>query len=147
MKNLGENKICSHCRIGKKVSDFYRNKSTVDGFEYQCKICSLNTGKAWRKRNPDIVRNLKRKWREKNNSKCTNYHKKWRHENRDYINYTHLARRKLHYAIKVGKVIKLNCEICGDTKSQGHHEDYSKPLEVRWLCEKHHKELHNKCLN
>lgn len=33
------------------------------------------------------------------------------------------------------------CEICG-AKAEAHHEDYNKPLEVRWLCFKHHREWH-----
>lgn len=34
------------------------------------------------------------------------------------------------------------CEVCGDVNSQGHHEDYSRPLEVMWLCQKHHSARH-----
>ncbi len=30
------------------------------------------------------------------------------------------------------------CEICGSRSSEAHHEDYNKPLEVRWLCKQHH---------
>jgi hypothetical protein len=33
------------------------------------------------------------------------------------------------------------CEICGK-KAEAHHDDYGKPLEVRWLCFKHHREWH-----
>lgn len=43
-------------------------------------------------------------------------------------------------AIRDGRLIRKSCEVCGD-KAQGHHDDYSKPLEVRWLCFKHHREL------
>ena len=45
-------------------------------------------------------------------------------------------------AIKKGILIRANCIKCNNHKSQAHHEDYSKPLEVTWLCHKHHQELH-----
>lgn len=50
------------------------------------------------------------------------------------------ARSKLQKAISSGKIIrKTNCEICFiDCKPHGHHEDYSKPLEVIWMCSKCH---------
>ncbi len=34
------------------------------------------------------------------------------------------------------------CEVCGDPKTDGHHEDYSRPLEVRWLCRLCHARAH-----
>lgn len=45
-------------------------------------------------------------------------------------------------AIRDGKLIKERCEKCGEAKVDGHHDDYEKPLEVRWLCKKHHAEHH-----
>jgi len=41
-----------------------------------------------------------------------------------------------------GKITRKPCEVCGSGDSQKHHDDYSKPLEVRWLCRAHHLELH-----
>ena len=32
------------------------------------------------------------------------------------------------------------CFKCGE-KGQAHHDDYSKPFEIKWLCFKHHREL------
>jgi hypothetical protein len=52
------------------------------------------------------------------------------------------ARELVHRALKKNKIIKLPCEICGDSKSFAHHNDYSKPLEVIWLCKKHHNDIH-----
>lgn len=52
------------------------------------------------------------------------------------------ARELVSRAIKSGKLTKQNCVICGDHNSHAHHEDYSKPLEVIWLCKKHHDEKH-----
>lgn len=54
----------------------------------------------------------------------------------------HLAREALNRALKSGNVMKGPCAICGNKKVHGHHEDYSKPLEVIWLCRKHHDEHH-----
>lgn len=42
-----------------------------------------------------------------------------------------------------GKLIQDPCEVCGSKDSQMHHDDYSKPLEVRWFCRRHHGYLHN----
>ena len=47
-------------------------------------------------------------------------------------------------AIKSGKLIRQPCEVCGDVKSQAHHPDYSKPLDVQWLCLKHHRIVENR---
>ena len=54
------------------------------------------------------------------------------------------ARNAVKVAIRSGKLIKKPCEVCGETKVHGHHDDYSKPLEVRWLCPKHHGLEHRK---
>ncbi len=52
------------------------------------------------------------------------------------------ARAKVSHAIKIGVLHRLPCEVCGEVKSQAHHEDYTKPLEVKWVCIKHHKMIH-----
>lgn len=41
-----------------------------------------------------------------------------------------------------GKLIQEPCEQCGDNNSEMHHEDYSKPLEVKWWCRDCHLQHH-----
>ncbi len=58
------------------------------------------------------------------------------------------ARKLLFDAIRRGEVGRGQCECptgmpCRG-RIEGHHEDYAKPLEVRWLCQAHHAELHRK---
>ena len=53
------------------------------------------------------------------------------------------ARCYLNVALKRGKVARLPCAVCGEAKVQAHHKDYSKPLDVQWLCGFHHRELHS----
>ena len=52
------------------------------------------------------------------------------------------AHNAVRSAIKMGELKRQPCEVCGNEKSQAHHDDYSKPLDVRWLCQKHHYEHH-----
>lgn len=54
----------------------------------------------------------------------------------------HYSRTYANTYLKRGKLEKKSCEICGDPNVEMHHNDYSKPLEVRWLCRKHHMDNH-----
>lgn len=52
-------------------------------------------------------------------------------------------------ALTSGTLNKQPCEVCGASEADGvridaHHDDYRKPLNVRWLCRTHHSRLH-KC--
>ena len=51
------------------------------------------------------------------------------------------ARAAVQKAVREGRLKRQFCEVCG-AKAQSHHNDYSKPLEVKWLCSKHHREIH-----
>lgn len=65
-----------------------------------------------------------------------------------------LADKRVHditeKAIAAGVLIQQPCEVCGAfgvmadgrCEVQAHHDDYNKPLQVRWLCQKHHHEWH-----
>ena len=52
------------------------------------------------------------------------------------------ARNAVASALKRGILIKQPCELCTSTKVEAHHADYSKPLDVTWLCVTHHREQH-----
>ncbi|MBS0654123.1 MAG: hypothetical protein JSR39_11435 [Verrucomicrobia bacterium] len=68
------------------------------------------------------------------------YQQKLRKERKELIYSWSLVAK----AIKKGKMIKGDkCELCGSVcKIEGHHADYSKPLEVQWICKKCHVNLH-----
>jgi hypothetical protein len=46
-----------------------------------------------------------------------------------------------HY-YQTGRIVKTQCELCGDPNSEMHHPDYNKPLMVVWLCRPHHLNVH-----
>ena len=57
------------------------------------------------------------------------------------------AQLLLRQAVYKGKIKKGPCEFPPPHSTgfiHGHHDDYSKPLEVRWVCALHHKQIHNK---
>lgn len=71
--------------------------------------------------------------------------REWRknRELSDEEKFKDIARSYLNVYIKRGKVVRQPCEVCGATENvEGHHHDYSKPLDVRWLCRRHHKDEH-----
>jgi len=68
---------------------------------------------------------------------------KWRVQKR--WNNTHREARRAHAlvaaALRAGTLKRGKCW-CGSLKVEGHHHDYSKPLDVVWLCRRHHLALH-----
>ncbi|WP_156137632.1 hypothetical protein [Methyloceanibacter caenitepidi] len=52
------------------------------------------------------------------------------------------AQKTVENALKAGRLERQPCERCGAEKVHAHHDDYSKPLDVMWLCPKHHRERH-----
>ena len=65
----------------------------------------------------------------------------WRKRNPEKM----LAHAKLNDAVRYGKIVKPTvCSKCGETgRIEAHHVDYSKPLEVVWLCRIHHVAEHH----
>jgi hypothetical protein len=54
------------------------------------------------------------------------------------------ARHAVNRAVARGELERGECELAGLECSgpiEGHHDDYSRPLEVRWLCKRHHDVL------
>ena len=63
--------------------------------------------------------------------------KKWRAESP----HKRRANEALRRAVLAGHVLPMPCIVCGKD-AEAHHPDYSQPLYVVWLCDKHHKEVH-----
>jgi hypothetical protein len=72
-----------------------------------------------------------------------NTHKKgiieWRKRNPEKMK----AYSSVGNALRRGKIKRKSCEVCNKRKNvQAHHEDYSKPLNIKWLCVKCHNFAH-----
>lgn len=67
------------------------------------------------------------------------YNKAWNEKNRA----KYLAHKAVEWAVRKGKMLKQPCCVCGQTNLvHAHHDDYSKRLDVMWLCPTHHRERH-----
>jgi hypothetical protein len=65
--------------------------------------------------------------------------KRWRSANPEKKR----AHDAVERALRRGELIRGPCEVQGcERRSEAHHDDYSQPLRVRWLCRGHHKEAH-----
>lgn len=121
------NKVCPRCG-GESDAPPYK----VKRYDYTCRSC---------------FKKVKKKSRVKNREHELQYHREY-NKGRDHNTLYErnrvkiLARQRLRNAVKVGEITKLPCESCGDLNSQAHHPDYSKPLDVVWLCHDCHVQEH-----
>ena len=134
-------KRCFKCGEVKFLFEFYDHPMMADGHLGKCKECVKQYAKEHRKSNRAYyVQYDKARFQSpERKAKCIEYQKVRRFRNPEKDK----AHVMVNNWIRAGKLIRQPCEICGG-KSQAHHDDYSRPLEVRWLCFMHHRELmHN----
>lgn len=53
-----------------------------------------------------------------------------------------IAKHKVFIEKRAGRIKNEPCIICGNGNTQAHHENYSKPLEIVWLCKRCHTQRH-----
>jgi hypothetical protein len=165
MENKMETKRCPKCKDIKSIELFRKNKSTKDGLQSYCKVCQDSASNRWISKNRDRFleyhknyqkthRNEQRLNSQTYRERNPDYNKIYYQNNRDrYCLYWLIyrerfpekgkAHRLIHNAIMSGDIFRQPCEVCGKSKAEAHHDDYSKPLDVRWLCKKHHARLHS----
>ncbi len=64
----------------------------------------------------------------------------WRKKSKHKVKVHNLV----YKAISLGALVRQPCEICSKQETDAHHDDYSKPLDVKWLCRVHHTARHKK---
>jgi len=148
--NKPQTRICKNCHTPKNIDDFPTYKAgNSAGHRHTCKLC-------WAERwNPVWLSHVNRYYHENRNGLRDRYKAaaiarhnadpattarrvaayEQRHPERA------LARRILQAAVRSGRIIRQPCVFCGK-RSDAHHDDYSRPLDVIWLCRFHHGERH-----
>ena len=130
-------KECFRCGATKPLSEFYKHPRMKDGRVNKCKDCNKLDVSRNRLANIERYREYDRK---RGNRQDKSYLSKYRER---YLN-KYKAHTMVGNAIRDGRLErKSECEICSsDFGIHAHHDDYSKPLDVRWLCAVCHKAWH-----
>lgn len=146
---------CRDCKLTLDSSLSTSHQKTL------CKPCAAVRMNKWRAANPerakeivlkshlkrsDFVRARRRRYylsgKEKRSARLNETSRLWRINNREKVN----AKGRVEYAVKTGRLKKPDaCSFCGNTVCiVAHHYDYSKPLDVTWLCQSCHRRLHSR---
>lgn len=148
-------KECFKCKEVKPYADFYKHKKMTDGYLGKCKSCTKSDVHKNREENIERIRAYDRNRPNKIDraKQSSEYHKtkkgkevslKSLREYRMKNPLRYKANCAVSNALRDGRLFRpLFCEKCGvSCKPQGHHDDYTKPLSVRWLCFSCHNEFH-----
>ena len=148
-------KKCFKCLIKKPLVDFYKHTAMKDGHLNKCKSCAKDDVVKHRQNNLEKIRSYDRMRASMPHritarlvySKTSAFAKSHIAASKNWAMKNSLRRKASHMvsnAIRDKVLIKTPCHICGILKVEGHHPDYNRPLDVVWLCSKHHHEIHKK---
>jgi hypothetical protein len=133
-------KICPKCNKKKlaNLKNFKPNPKMKLGLTSWCRDCKRAVdriySRKYRKEHPE--------WKKMDNKRNAHLIKAYLKKNKQDFPERYKARRLLNYAVRTGVIKKQSCKVCKAKITHAHHPDYSKPLEVIWLCPSHHKAIH-----
>jgi len=139
-------KACAKCGLEKSSSEFSRASKSRDGLQCYCRPCMKSVGVAWRNENVERSREHQRshyqRLVQRDPGYATRVSKAHRLRHPEHAR----ARDGLNNAIKLGLAVRPDgCSRCGlACVPHGHHPDYTKPLEVLWLCVGCHHDEHRR---
>jgi hypothetical protein len=138
---------------GSQKSESAQSATALTGTEI--KMTHAEYQRRWRRLNKESVRLTKERYKEKNKERLALYRETWLLSNAQkmdkYRNGWDIRNREKYLAHRViankiyrGVIVKPDkCEECETIGVvHGHHDDYSKPTKVKWLCVKCHQEKH-----
>lgn len=160
-------RVCTVCKVEKPYDCFSKSKKGKNGHAEQCKVCRLAKNREYYKRNPEVFLAKHERWAKRNPQNILKNQRAYYERNKERIleklresrkangyrntkAYRQRNRQKIDchnfvaLAVKLGHIKKPHfCEKCkNNCMPQAHHHDYTKPLDVVWLCRKCHGEEH-----
>jgi len=97
---------------------------------------SLESARRWKSENPERVSNQGRRWKAAHHDRHLAANRRWQEANPERVAMSKRAVSIVRQAIKRGELKRPDaCSQCGSAgRVQAAHYDYSRPLDVRWLC-------------
>jgi hypothetical protein len=124
------------------MSEFYRHAAMADGHLNKCKACCRADAIANRRAKVDYYRAYDRARTQTSDRRERAAERLRSYRSRNPLK--NAARAAVNRAVRSGSLARRPCEVCGCDQVDAHHDDYSKPLAVRWLCRIHHLMAHGR---
>lgn len=135
-------KTCFKCKMVKSMNAFYRHSKMGDGHLNKCIECTKKDVAEHRESNIEKVRAYDRERAKEPHRVELRYKiiRRWQAEHPERKR----AAGQLSKAVSKGLVAKPPCcTYCGSGgRIEAHHPDYSRPLDVVWLCVPCHRRTH-----
>lgn len=142
----------------KERSKKYYQEHRDQQLQYQKEYYAENRKKIrTRRRLPKTLKKktiYQEKYRIKNREEILKYLREYYQKNKQRINkgkkekINNIKRKahcKLNNEVTKGNIKRQPCQICNNIKAEAHHDDYDKPLDVKWLCKScHYNSYHKK---
>ena len=139
---MNVSKKCYTCGAEKPLALFSKNPEMRDGRVNQCKTCESAIAKIRYLKNKQRHLAVQKAYQATPEGKACNARKYAQAKIKKPLKLW--ARRTTNNHILNGRLKRQLCEVCAAADAEAHHENYSKPLEVRWLCFDHHRAHHQK---
>lgn len=131
-------KHCLTCNTDKPCSDFQLRAASKDGLSAKCRDCA----KEYDRKRAMLPHRVKAREQYQKTEAGREALARARKKFIECNPKKRAAQIAVGNALRDGKINSSPCEVCGNPKAQAHHDDYNKPLEVRWLCTTHHSQWH-----
>ena len=131
-------KRCFKCKVVQPLDAFYRHRRMADGHLNKCIECTkldvVSNYAVRREQYSEYDRERQQTAERKSSKRKHGANARRRHPEKV------AARRAVRDALRSGRMIRPPCVVCGASKAQAHHHDYSQPLDIEWLCFRCHRE-------
>lgn len=139
-----DTRLCMTCGVTKPLAEFSRDRKGRNGLSTRCKTCANANTARWQRENQARAAQKKAAYYRAHRGHLMAIEAKraraWKLANPEKARLVARANDAIYQAVKRGKLMRpATCEACDrEGKIEAAHHDYSRPLDVKWLCHSCH---------